>query len=80
MIKNWGLFMATKFKYPWDQAPDWANWAATDARGVQFWYENEPVEKASCFFSKTGRYLFFSIIGPCENWKESKQSRPNSGN
>lgn len=29
-------------KYPWDQAPAWAQYAATDGDGSQWWFEKEP--------------------------------------
>jgi hypothetical protein len=26
-------------EYPWENAPDWANYAARDSNGEQWWYE-----------------------------------------
>jgi hypothetical protein len=29
-------------RYPWDNAPYWANYAATDLNGEQWWFEFKP--------------------------------------
>jgi hypothetical protein len=29
-------------KYPWDEAPEWANYASTNWDGSRFWSENKP--------------------------------------
>ena len=70
--------MTTKFEYPWEQAPDWANWAATDEDGRRWWYEYEPHTGDSCLYALSGKEELIDM--PSYDFSQSKQSRPNSGN
>ena len=65
-------------RYPWDEAPEWAMWGATDANGDLNWYDFRPI----CHFGEEqwlisdGEHEFFANEGPCENWKETLEGRP----
>lgn len=45
-------FTDHSYKYPWEYAPAWAEYAATDRDGAMYWYENRPVYDA--FIGKFG--------------------------
>lgn len=63
-----------KFEYPWDEAPEWARWAATDEQGLRFWFESEPTAhpEHGTFWSDE----YHEAIGDIENWQNSLQERP----
>ena len=42
-------------KYPWALAPDWAEYAATDNDGDEYWYELKPEYDAEYMWISTGR-------------------------
>ena len=60
---------------PWQLAPDWAQWAAMDADGEWWWYENEP-EISHILWRHTNGLLYCFNFPPCTNWRESKRQRP----
>ena len=69
------MMMNNVVKLPWDQAPEWAQWAAMDADGEWWWYENEP-EISHILWRHTNGLLYCFNFPPCTNWRESKRQRP----
>lgn len=69
------MMMNNVVKLPWDKAPEWAQWAAMDADGEWWWYENEP-EISHILWRHTNGLLYCFNFPPCTNWKESKRQRP----
>lgn len=71
--------MSNEFTYPWHEAPEWAEWAATDKGGNIWWYQARP-EIATESEWRLRNSLFSSLfshnIGKCANWKNSLQKRP----
>lgn len=65
-------------RYPWHDAPEWAQWAATDANGSRCRYEFEPYLLGSCWAVSRGRS---ELIGPSpgDNWTDSLERRPQGG-
>jgi hypothetical protein len=59
-------------KYPWHEAPEWAEWAATDSDGEKTWFEEEPFLVKGVWMVITGECLSFEI----PNHKDSLESRP----
>jgi hypothetical protein len=60
----------------WDNAPAWAQYRATDADGLAWWYEFAPrMERAiGQWLSKSGRVEIARL--PCTTWKDSLEMRP----
>ena len=61
-------------KVDWSKAPEWAQFAAMDKSGAQYWFEEEPfnddlAEQWACH----GRYASFL---DCSNWRNSLTQRP----
>ena len=67
-----------KTRYPWNEAPEWAMWGATDANGNMHWYDFEPCHDHEEWIISSGdhEFEFFANEGPCENWKETLEARP----
>lgn len=74
-----------QINYPWEDAPDWADYAAIDQNGRAFWYEGrvfilidifEPEER---LVWESGKYARIVDWTPPEDvdWKESLQKRPD---
>ncbi len=59
----------------WDDAPEWANWAAQDENGSWFWYENKPTKDLTSWFDKSNGN-FCSVDFPCNLWGDSLHQRP----
>ena len=63
-------------RYPWDQAPDWAMWAATDSDGISFWYGKKPYageigwRVTSTHWKSIGRRI------ESDDWRNSLEKRP----
>lgn len=53
-------------KYPWDQAPEWAKFAATDEDGTKVWYEILPIwnPRRGEWDPLSGRWEIFSRDDP----------------
>lgn len=67
------------FEYPWDIAPDWAMFAATDLDGVRAWFPSYPVKKDDLYAGSDDDEFGVEIIdyvSECENWEHSVQERP----
>ena len=63
--------------YDWSQAPDWAQWAATDANGGSFWFENKPI--LSLIMSIWKKAIGISLPCPQQinvEWQHSLEQRP----
>ncbi len=73
------MMMNNVVKLPWDQAPEWAQWAAMDGTGEWWWYEYEPIFLTPADWEEWcvpgGTCLEFEFPH-CTNWKESKRQRP----
>ena len=67
--------------YDWSKAPDWAQWAATDADGNAFWYHRKP-EKSTpelvWFYTHVSDEVMPSsdILRYTSNWEDSLEERP----
>jgi len=68
--------LGCKTRYPWNEAPEWAMWGATDADGLLNWLENKPIDDHEEWLVLDGKHEFFTNEGPCENWKETLEARP----
>ena len=62
-------------RYPWDQAPDWARWAATDCTGDASWFADRPFQSKIGFYSRTA---WTDINGHFDrsDWRNSLEKRP----
>lgn len=68
--------MEEQINYPWDWAPDWAQWAAVDENGAAYWFEKEPKIVGTTWTELSG---FMYKIGDCNqpiDWTKSLQKRP----
>lgn len=72
-----------KIKYPWKKAPDEANFAATNADGIAFWFEKKPSLEPSRWAHIYNDKLSYVPHSPkikgkmtAKNWEESLQKRP----
>ncbi len=61
---------------PWATAPAWAHYAAQDATGKWFWYEQEPKDEDG-YFSATGRVAELEHGPYPGHWRMSLCRRPN---
>ena len=68
--------MANETKYPWKDAPEWANYAATDSDGDKCWFEFEPtlaIHTGVWRNDQEGRMVMFD---DADDWKKSLEKRP----
>ena len=65
-----------KTRFPWNEAPEWAMWVATDLKGDLNWYDFEPYHDHEEWLTSRGNHEFFTNNGPCENWEETLEARP----
>jgi hypothetical protein len=63
-----------QFRYPWDSAPEWAKFAATDFDGVPWWFEDQPFCIVGRWHVNTGK--FETIEDLMFDYRDSLQSRP----
>jgi hypothetical protein len=64
---------------PWDFAPDWAEWVATDENSQLWFYNTEPliVDDRWCDSLKTNDDCCqCGFDYTCKDWKKSKRKRP----
>ncbi|AVO24129.1 hypothetical protein [Xanthomonas phage XPP9] len=59
----------------WDDAPDWAQYAACDYNGVWYWYDAEP------YIHPSGVWAWYGVRAEAINpitvdWTDSKMRRP----
>jgi hypothetical protein len=57
---------------PWDNAPEWARWRATDETGWTYWYEYEPIMGQDGWYILRGQ----SKLDSRPEWQASKEGRP----
>jgi hypothetical protein len=60
----------------WDNAPSWAQYRATDADGLAWWYEFAPRMDRGIgqWLIDDGRAELCRL--PCRTWKDSLETRP----
>ena len=67
-------------RYPWDRAPDWAQWAATDMSGISYWHDHKP--DISWGRPAWGPTNLCKSIDDCDthglHWTNSLEARPNA--
>ena len=63
-------------RYPWERAPEWAKYAATDLSGARYWFECKPVCKTHYWYGKTAMCLIIEDSG--SDWKQSLETRPDN--
>jgi len=62
-------------RVPWEEAPEWAMWAAMDADGSWWWFEAEPTITEDDWHPKTYMWRRFEhTVHP--DFRNSKQRRP----
>lgn len=67
----------TQVVIPWDTAPEWATWAATDACGGSYWFETEPVlGPMQCWVVQGKKVKFKRIMEINPDWKNTAVKRP----
>jgi hypothetical protein len=68
-----------QINYPWEDAPDWAEYAAIDQNGRAFWYEGKPKLMYTIWAVSFGdvKLISFGNLKKNKNWKLSLQKRPN---
>lgn len=62
-------------RYPWDTAPEWAMWAATNENGERLWYLSEPYRRDTCW-DYYGQARRMEDTGPDPDWRNSLEARP----
>lgn len=71
--------MPTKPLYPWSEAPDFANYAATDRNGISYWFKHEP-RREKYFWEIAGENDRTCVIHPnphvTKPWDQSLEARP----
>lgn len=70
-----------KIEYPWNEAPIWAKWAATDEKGEAYWFQVKPVQSAIMWQPKrkVGQFCkikSFTKLSINVDWKKTLQKRP----
>ena len=65
--------------YNWSEAPDWAQWAATDANGIAYWYEVKPYidNLDNRWLSNRRAVRIAPSANKYVNWEESLEERPH---
>ena len=75
-------FLPKSTLYDWSEAPDWAQWAATDSDGSVHWYELKPyIPQAGMYgedqwLPNMSEYKIACQTPPSVNWKNSLEQRP----
>lgn len=67
-----------EINYPWEDAPDWAEYAATDENWQSFWYEGKPKLMYTIWAVSFGYFnlIYSGNLKKTKNWKLSLQKRP----
>lgn len=72
-------------RYPWERAPEWAKYAATDLSGACYWFECEPVCKTRYWYPVCKTRYWYGETGMCAkiedsgtDWKQSLETRPDN--
>lgn len=61
-------------KISWDDAPEWANYYATDNDGFSYWYARKPHLVSLAWAVEKG--LICRNLPVIKSWKDPLQSRP----
>lgn len=69
-----------KSRYPWHEAPEWAEFGATDEDGESIWFEKEPTRMDSYWHENFCRKIKFATkyYRKCDYWRESLEKRPGT--
>ena len=64
-------------RYPWNEAPGWANYAAIDSNSIGIWYAERPEPNDLQWISnyKLAR-IGSKMLSDGENWKTTLEERP----
>ena len=71
-----------KTRYNWDEFPEWANYASTDANGSLFVWSHKPkmgYEYPGWRFA-IGNFWFIKKLDADDNWRNSLEQRPQNQN
>lgn len=73
--------MSNETRYPWNEAPEWAMFAATDRDGHARWLENKPCHQPSpqWFLGEwwaEGRWIAMPGLRLCSEWNLDPEPRP----
>lgn len=60
----------------WEDAPDWAEWNATDWNGLEQWFEKEPIQHNSGYWMNQSGSRYQKAKSDRGIWKFSLQKRP----
>lgn len=65
-------------RYPWDEAPELAQWAAIDKDGEGYWYESKPELLSCAWKSRAAKWYFIhdNMLHQGENWETTLEQRP----
>lgn len=74
------LYILNEKVFELDGCPDWAQWAAVDADGKAYWYEDEPRRNSSIFWTSEcarsrSKYII-DISFDAADWQNSLIRRP----
>lgn len=77
--------MSNKTKYPWDFAPKWAEYAATDQNGDAWWYSERPNKydvdwwsiRFGCLPEPVQARFFCHDSPHAADWQNSLEKRPD---
>ena len=61
----------------WGDAPDWAQWVATDGDGVMWFHERKPIATFATWLSMR-RMMPTGDKGDRDTWRESLRQRPGA--
>jgi len=61
----------------WDNAPDWAQWVATDSDGTVWFHETKPMATFATWVSMDSMKLT-DIRDNQNTWRESLRQRPGA--
>jgi hypothetical protein len=66
-----------KTRYNWDEFPEWANYATTDADGDLFVWSHKPKIGFAGWRFAIGSFWFIKKCDADENWRDSLEQRPS---
>jgi len=70
----------SRYASVWAVAPDWAEWIATDADGIVYYYADEPKIGHAFFWAYGGLVVKAGQCDPTPDWRDSLERRPRSAN
>ena len=72
---RWREDATTNEEANWSDAPEWANYKATDRDDSGWWYEHKPILSDYYWVESTGRFLRVVPLIICENWEDTLEKR-----